>query len=72
MWTDGRYYIQIARQLYPGWKMMKIEKNEISFTDYILKNLPKGKTIAMDYNLFTKSIKNILFIFFRYCWFNYY
>jgi hypothetical protein len=42
---------------------MKIEKNEISLTDYILKNLPKGKTIAMDYNLFTKSIKNILFIF---------
>ena len=63
MWTDGRYYSQIARQLYPGWKMMKIEKNEISLTDYIKKNLPKGKTIAMDYNLFTKSIKNTLFIF---------
>ena len=25
MWTDGRYYIQIEKELYPGWKMMKME-----------------------------------------------
>ena len=61
MWTDGRYYIQIQRQLYPGWKMMKIEENEISLKNYIKNNLPKEKTIAMDYNLFTKSIIKKLF-----------
>ena len=64
MWTDGRYYIQIQRQLYPGWKMMKMEENEITLSEYIKQNLPKEKTIAMDYNLFTKSIINILFKFF--------
>ena len=64
MWTDGRYYIQIQRQLYPGWKMMKMEENELTLTEYIKQNLPKEKTIAMDYNLFTKSIINILFKFF--------
>ena len=61
MWTDGRYYIQIARQLYPGWKMMKMEENEITLSEYIKQNLPKEKTIAMDYNLFTKSIIKKLF-----------
>lgn len=25
MWTDGRYYLQASKQLYEGWKMMKIE-----------------------------------------------
>jgi hypothetical protein len=67
MWTDGRYYIQIQRQLYPGWKMMKIEENEISLKNYIKNNLPKEKTIAMDYNLFTKGKKNTFYNFFRYC-----
>ncbi len=61
MWTDGRYYIQIQRQLYPGWKMMKMEENEITLSEYIKQNLPKEKTIAMDYNLFTKSIIKKLF-----------
>ena len=60
MWTDGRYYIQIQRQLYPGWKMMKIEENEISLKNYIKNNLPKEKTIAMDYNLFTKGKKKYI------------
>ena len=60
MWTDGRYYIQIQRQLYPGWKMMKMEENEITLSEYIKQNLPKEKTIAMDYNLFTKSKKKII------------
>ena len=36
--------------------MMKMEENEITLSEYIKQNLPKEKTIAMDYNLFTKSI----------------
>ena len=38
MWTDGRYYLQIEKELYNGWKMMKWEKAEITLTQYIVKN----------------------------------
>ena len=60
MWTDGRYYIQIEKELYPGWKMMKWERGEITLTKYIVKNLKKGITVGMDFNLFTKGIFNYL------------
>ncbi len=52
MWTDGRYFIQIEKELYPGWKMKKMGVEE-SITDYILANLPEIKTIGMDFSLFT-------------------
>ena len=29
MWTDGRYYIQIEKELYPGWKMKKMERLKV-------------------------------------------
>ena len=54
MWTDGRYFIQIEKELYPGWKMKKMREDE-SLTEYILQNLQKNITIAMDYSLFTIS-----------------
>ena len=60
MWTDGRYYIQIEKELYEGWKMMKWERGEITLTKYIIKNLKKGITVGMDFNLFTKGIFNYL------------
>ena len=64
MWTDGRYYIQIERELYPGWKMKKMGQGEESITDYIYNNLPKKSTISMDFSLFTqgqaKQMKNKL------------
>ena len=64
MWTDGRYYIQIERELYPGWKMKKMGQGEESITDYISNNLPKKSTISMDFSLFTqgqaKQMKNKL------------
>ena len=49
MWTDGRYFIQIEKELYPGWQMKKLGEGEESLTQYISKNLPKNYTIAMDY-----------------------
>ena len=52
MWTDGRYFIQIEKELYPDWKMKKMGVEE-SLVDYIFINLPKGITIGMDYSLFT-------------------
>ena len=54
MWTDGRYFIQIEKELYPGWKMKKMREDE-SLTEYIIQTLPKDITIAMDYSLFTIS-----------------
>ena len=53
MWTDGRYYIQIEKELYPDWKMKKMGRGEESLTDYIVKNLPKNCTIGMDFSLFS-------------------
>ena len=65
MWTDGRYYIQIEKELYPGWKMKKMEIGEESLSDYIYNNLSKKTKIGMDFSLFTqgaaKQIKNKLY-----------
>ena len=55
MWTDGRYYIQIEKELYPGWKMKKMSIDDESLSQYILKNLPKNSTIGMDFSLFTQE-----------------
>ena len=55
MWTDGRYFIQIEKELYPGWQMKKLGEGEESLTQYISKNLPKNYTIAMDNSLFTQD-----------------
>ena len=55
MWTDGRYFIQIEKELYPGWQMKKLGEGEESLTQYISKNLPKNYIIAMDYSLFTQD-----------------
>jgi len=55
MWTDGRYYIQIEKELYPGWKMKKMSRDDESLSQYILNNLPKNITIGMDFSLFTQE-----------------
>ena len=55
MWTDGRYYIQIEKELYPGWKMKKMGRDEESIEEYILMNLPQDSKIGMDYSLFTQG-----------------
>jgi len=60
MWTDGRYFIQIEKELYPGWQMKKLGEGEESLTQYISKNLPKNYIIAMDYSLFTQDRAEII------------
>ena len=57
MWTDGRYFIQIEKELYPGWQMKKMGFEE-SITEYIAKYLPNVKTIGMDFSLFTHEKAN--------------
>ena len=60
MWTDGRYYIQIEKELYPGWSMKKMGRDEETLTQYILKNIPKNAKIAFDFGLFTtQSAENL-------------
>ena len=58
MWTDGRYYIQIEKELYPDWKMKKMGEGEESLIEYIFKNLPKKSKIGMDFSLFTHGTTN--------------
>jgi Xaa-Pro aminopeptidase len=59
MWTDGRYFIQIEKELYPGWKMKKMYEDG-TLPDYVLNNLKVGLTIGMDYSLFShESASNI-------------
>ena len=60
MWTDGRYYIQIEKELYPGWKMKKMSREDETLSQYILNNLPKQSTIGMDFSLFTQETANSL------------
>jgi Xaa-Pro aminopeptidase len=60
MWTDGRYFIQIEKELYPGWQMKKMSRTDERLSEYILKNIEKNKKIAMDYNLFSKDQANFL------------
>ena len=57
MWTDGRYFIQIEKELYPGWQMKKMGYEE-SITEYIAEYLPNVKTIGMDFSLFTHERAN--------------
>lgn len=45
LWTDGRYYIQAEKELNANWKLMKMEKNEISLNKYIEEILYKKTKI---------------------------
>jgi len=64
LWTDGRYYIQAENELSIDWKLMKMEKNEVSINKYIEEILYKKikkeylyKTlkIGIDTNLITQG-----------------
>ena len=55
MWTDGRYFIQIEKELYPGWQMMKMTRRECSLSDYIKQTLPKHSKIGLDMSLFSSN-----------------
>jgi Xaa-Pro aminopeptidase len=35
IWTDGRYYLQAEKELNEYWTIMKLEKNEITLSQYI-------------------------------------
>lgn len=55
MWTDGRYFIQIEKELYPGWQMMKMTRHDCSLADHIKLTLPKHSKIGLDMSLFSSN-----------------
>ena len=50
-WTDGRYYIQAEKELYPGWQMKKMGRGEETLSAYIKANITLNVTIGLDYSL---------------------
>jgi Xaa-Pro aminopeptidase len=49
MWTDGRYYLSADKELYEGWKMMKMEKSKMYY-DWVTNNMKDGDKIGLDTN----------------------
>lgn len=55
LWTDGRYSIQAARELRPGWKMMNTSSCRISQSDWFKMVLPPQSRVGFDPLLMTYS-----------------
>lgn len=54
-WTDGRYYLQCPKELYPGWTMQKMGRGENSIVSVIKETLKPGSKIGVDFNLLTND-----------------
>ncbi len=54
MFTDGRYFIQIEKELYQGWEFRKMN-DENDIIDYILDNFQDEAKIGMDFHLFSSE-----------------
>lgn len=54
-WTDGRYYLQISKQLECTWTMMKMERNEKNWFEWLNEQLPKGSKIGLDYTQYPSA-----------------
>jgi len=49
LWTDGRYFVQAAGELYKGIKLMKMgEKGVPTVREFISKNIKKNQILALD------------------------
>lgn len=48
LWTDSRYYVKLERELYKCWNIRKIDINEDTLIEYIIKNLKTKSRVAMD------------------------
>lgn len=64
MWTDSRYYLQAPQELQPGWQMMKMAREEIQWSQWLIKNIPQGGRVGvnpflMNSDGFTRHEKNL-------------
>ena len=55
-----QFYFQAEKELYDGWKMMKMERNALDLKTYIKQNLPENSTIGVDLNFYSICIINYL------------
>nr|CCC89695.1 putative aminopeptidase P1 [Trypanosoma congolense IL3000] len=54
LWTDGRYWIEAARCLYPEWKLMREGSADVqSLDDFVRFNLPTDAAVGMNDSLAT-------------------
>ena len=63
MWTDGRYYIAAQKQLQQGWTMMKMERGEPMWWDWVGDNIKEGK-VGLDFNQYSSAAVEVRTKFF--------
>jgi Xaa-Pro aminopeptidase len=60
MWTDGRYYIQAEKELYPTWEMRKMERGQQDLKSYIKDTFEKDSKVGIDMNMISnENFENI-------------
>lgn len=53
VWTDGRYFLQAEKELYPGWQMRKLIAGEKTWFEHVVANYAKGSKLGVDPRLLT-------------------
>jgi Xaa-Pro aminopeptidase len=48
LWTDGRYWLAAEKELFEGWRLMKMKRGEPTYFEWITQNLPAGSIIGYD------------------------
>ena len=56
LWTDGRYFIQAEKELYPGIKLMKMGNADVpSVKDFLIDHLDDGDVLGFNGKVTTAS-----------------
>jgi Xaa-Pro aminopeptidase len=56
LWTDGRYFNQASKELSSDWTLMRSGVPGVpTLTQWLVQNIPKGKTIGVDASLISAS-----------------
>ena len=56
LWVDSRYFIQAAKQVDPGWKIMKIEEGSEYYPEWLSGHMAKNSVVGVCALLFTTSL----------------
>lgn len=61
LWTDGRYFVQAAKELYKGCELMKMgEKGVPTVREWMKKHVKKNQTVGIDGLLISSDFGNAL------------
>lgn len=55
MWTDGRYYIQAEKELYPTWEMKKMERGQQDLKTFVKDSFKKDSIVGIDMNMISNE-----------------